>query len=124
MRALFLAPVMLLTVAATNDRDAANVEKALAGKVPGTPKDCLSRFDADHMSTHDGLLLFRVNSKVTYRNDINQCSLLHEDDIIQTNTFGGQLCRGDIFQIIDRTGGFTRGACSLGKFVPYSAPAN
>jgi hypothetical protein len=122
MRALFLAPLALLTMAATNDRDAANVEKALAGKSAGAPKDCLTRFQADNMSVHDGLLLFRVNSKLVYRNDLDQCSLLHEDDIIQTNTFSsGQLCRGDIFQIIDRTGGYTRGACSFGKFVPYQA---
>jgi len=124
VRHLFLAPLLLLSVAATNDRDAAAVDKALAGKVPGQPKSCLSRFEADRMSTHDGLLLFRVNRNLVYRNDANNCPNLREDDIIQTNLYGSsQLCRGDIFQIIDRTGGFTRGACALGDFVPYRAPA-
>ena len=125
MRRLLLAPLLFLSVAATNDRDATNVEKALAGKTAGQPKNCLSRFEADRMSVHDGLLLFRVNRTLVYRNDANNCPSLHEDDIIQTNLFGsGQLCRGDIFQIIDRTGGFGRGACSFGDFVPYRAPAN
>ena len=124
MRALLLAPILLLSVAATNDRDAANVEKTLAGKAPGEPRECLSAFQSQRMSVHDGLLLFRVNSKLVYRNDLNNCPSLREDDIIQTNLFGsGQLCRGDIFQIIDRTGGFNRGACTFGKFVPYQAAA-
>ena len=124
MRRLLLAPLLFLSVAATNDRDAANVDKALAGKVPGAPRNCLSRFESDRMSVHDGLLLFRVNRNLVYRNDVNGCPNLREDDIIQTSLYGSsQLCRGDIFQIIDRTGGFTRGACSLGDFVPFHAPA-
>jgi hypothetical protein len=122
MRALFLAPILLLSVAAT-DRDAADVDKALAGKTAGAPKNCLTRFEADRMSVHDGLLLFRVNRNLVYRNDMNHCSNLREDDILQTNLYGSSsLCRGDIAQIIDRTGGFQRGACTFGDFVPYSSP--
>ncbi|CAM3092529.1 hypothetical protein SPAN111604_03260 [Sphingomonas antarctica] len=124
MYRLLLAPLLLLTVAAT-DRDADQVEKALAGKVAGAPKNCLTRFEADNMSVHDGVLLFRVSSKLVYRNDMNQCSNLREDDIIQTNLFGSsQLCRGDIARLISRTGGFEHGACSFGDFVPYRTPAN
>ncbi len=128
MRRLLLAPLLLLTVGANaevNDRDAANVEKALAGKTAGEPKNCLTRFEAERMSVHDGLVLFRVNRKLVYKNDLNNCTILREDDILKTNLFGsGQLCRGDIAQIIDRAGGFGRGACSFGDFVPYRAPAN
>ena len=123
MNRLLLAPLLLLTVAAGN-RDAASVEKALAGKVAGEPKDCLNRFESAQMSVHDGLLLFRVNSKLTYRNDMNRCSTLTDDDILVTHLYGNnQLCRGDIAQIVDRTSGFGRGSCSFGDFVPYTAPA-
>lgn len=124
MRRLLLAPLLLITVAATNDRDAAAVDKALAGKTAGEPKNCLTRFESERMSVHDGVLLFRVNRNLVYRNDMNSCSTLRADDIIQTNLYGSnQLCRGDIAQIIDRTGGFGRGACSFGDFVPYRTPA-
>ena len=124
MRHLLLAPLLLLTVAAT-DRDAEAVDKALAGKTAGEPKNCLTRFESDRMSVHDGVLLFRVNRNLVYRNDMNSCSTLRRDDILQTNLYGSaQLCRGDIAQIIDRTGGFGRGACTFGDFVPYRAPAS
>lgn len=100
------------------------VEKALAGKIAGEPKNCLSRFESDRMQVRDGLTLFRVNRNLVYVNDMNGCSTLREDDILQTNLYGtSQLCRGDITQIIDRAGRFNRGACTFGSFVPYRTPA-
>lgn len=122
MRYLLLAPILMLSMAAT-DRDAAAVDKALAGKVAGVPKDCLSRTESASMSTHDNVLLFRVNRNLVYRNDLTNCPL-RSDDIIQTNLYGtDRLCRGDIFQIVDRGSGFNRGSCTYGDFVPYTAPA-
>lgn len=35
---------------------------------------------------------------------------------MQYTTYGGNLCRGEIVRIIDNSGHFTRGSCSLGDF--------
>ena len=48
------------------------------------------------------------------------CSgLARDDDIIVSEQFGGQKCKGDIIRLVDRTSGITGGVCSLGEFVPY-----
>ncbi len=126
MRSILLAAALVATPAlagpaTTNDI----VDKALAGKIAGAPKDCLTRREAERMQVLDGVLLFRVNRNLAYVNDMNSCSTLRRDDILQTNLYGTtRLCRGDIAQVIDRTGRFGRGACTFGDFVPYQAPAN
>ncbi len=128
MRRLAILPLILLASAggATQERgsrDRLAVEKALAGKVPGTPRSCLSNHDADGSSVHNSTILFRANSKLVWKNDMNNCPSLREDAILITQSYGsGQLCRGDIVRLIDRTGGFERGACTFGEFVPYRKP--
>lgn len=121
MRSLLLATALLAAPAIAGDGITADpiVDRALAGKVEGAPKNCLTRFEAERMQVRDGLALFRVNRNLVYVNDLNRCDILREDDILQTNQFGSGLCRGDIAQIIDRAGHFGRGACSFSEFVPY-----
>ena len=113
----------LLTLGAANPRDEADVARMLAGKTPGKPRLCLNQLDAQSSSVHDGTVLFRVSSRLVYRNDMDKCSLLRADDILVTHSYGsGELCRGDIVQVIDRTSRIGKGACTYGEFVPYQAP--
>jgi hypothetical protein len=131
MRSLLILPLIALvagSATAGNDppgtRSAIALEKKLAGRVIGEPRRCLPARDADIMNVYQGTVLFRRNSKVIYRNDMDGCRILREDDILQTNLYGSaQLCDGDIVQIIDRAGGFGRGACVFGPFVPYRRPS-
>lgn len=132
MRSLFILPLVALAAStatsARNDppgtRSAAALEKKLAGRIAGEPRRCLPTWDAQIMNVHDGVVLFRRNSRVIYKNDMDGCRILREDDILQTWLFGtSQLCDGDIVQIIDRTSRFGKGACVFGPFVPYSRPA-
>jgi hypothetical protein len=128
MRAFAMIPLILLATAGDasqerGTRDRLVVEKALAGKVPGKPRSCLSHQDADGSSVHNTTILFRANSKLVWKNDMNNCPSLREDAILLTQSYGSsQLCRGDIVRLIDRTGGFERGACTFGDFVPYRKP--
>lgn len=128
MRMLLALPLVLAAgsvVAADreNSRDRTAVDHALAGKVPGQPRDCLSPTDSRSSSVHDGVVLFRVSSKLVWTNAMQGCHLLREDDILQTNPYGTpRLCRGDIAQVIDRASRFGKGACTFGDFVPYRAP--
>lgn len=96
------------------------VTKALAGKVAGEPRDCLWLRDTQSSSTFNGTILYRVNGKLTYRNDANSCSALSDNVIIVTRIYSSQVCRGEILQLLDRTSHFPVGSCSYGQFVPYT----
>jgi hypothetical protein len=56
-----------------------------------------------------------------YQNNLRSaCSgLARDDDIMVSEQFGSQKCKGDIIRLVDRTTGMTGGVCSLGDFVPY-----
>ena len=125
---LWLTLPLLATACATTreDRTAApdpKLEKALAGKVAGTPQTCLSLIDARDSQTFDnGTILYRAGRNVTYRNDLNGCSQLTWNAYPVFDVRGSQICRGDIVRIVDRSGSGVMGACSVGDFVPYRKP--
>ncbi|MDX3910777.1 MAG: hypothetical protein QHC67_13305 [Sphingobium sp.] len=130
---MFLALVLLSfaqgaaaeTASPLTPREAQRLEKALAGKVPGTPVNCVPRTMLNDLQTiGNGILLYRVGTKLTYRNDLGgQCGGLRSDDIPVFQSFGGSYCKGDFVRVVDRLSGNLRGSCVLGPFVPYSAPA-
>lgn len=125
MKPYFMIPLLIVAATASasdkvGTRDKIAVDKALAGKVAGKPVSCLSPHDAASSSVHNGTIIFRRNSKMLWKNDMNECRVLREDDILVTNLYGsGRICRGDITQITDRTGLFGKGSCVFGDFVPY-----
>ena len=123
MRALLLTLPLLATACATTQdaprRDSAALDRALAGRVAGTPVDCLSVIDTRDSQTVDGTILYQPNSRVLYRQDLNHCPSLTWTAIPVFDIRGSQLCRGDIVRIVDRDGTGQRGACTLGPFVPY-----
>ena len=125
----------LLCVAACGEIDRAPVPltekqsellmKQLDGKVAGKPVNCISDFNTQNMiRVSDDILLYRVSGRLVYRNNLrSSCSgLARDDDIIVSEQFGGQKCRGDLLRLVDRTSGIPGGFCSLGEFVPYRAP--
>lgn len=115
-----LGALALPAAARENPRDEAAVARILDGKTPQAPRKCLNAWESRNTSVHDGTVLFRISSKLLYKNDMQECHLLHEDDILQTNLYGtSQLCEGDIAQVINRTGRYSKGACTFGEFVPY-----
>jgi hypothetical protein len=125
MRAFLIIPVLALAGAAIASdrpvsRDQIAVEKQLAGRIAGKPKSCLTRHEAENMSVHNGMLLYRVNRRLTYKNEMNGCNQLRVGDLIVTRLYGtSQLCRGDIAEIVSRAGYFPKGSCAFGDFVPY-----
>ncbi|MEG3176318.1 hypothetical protein U1872_08765 [Sphingomonas sp. RB3P16] len=132
----FILPAMLLlggTAALSADskgyaaRQAANdrveLDKQLAGLVPGKPQSCI-----DPIRYRDTT---RVGDKILYKNGRNDvmvndtgggCFGLRRGDAIVTKTFGSQLCRGDIVTTVDLPMRIPSGSCSFGDFVPYKKP--
>ena len=100
-------------------------DQLLAGKVAGAPLSCLPGFRSQDMVVIDErTVAFRDGSSRVYVNHMQGgCSNLGGPYALVTRTFGGgQLCRGDIGQVVDLTNHFTVGSCVFGDFVPYVRP--
>jgi len=105
---------------AANARDAARLEKRLAGYTPGEPTSCIQPRGADNLQIYGDTLVYDLGNRLYRTQTTGGCFGLKRDDIIVTRSFGSQLCRGDIVRTVDRTAGFPSGACSFGDFVPYT----
>jgi len=132
MKAIILALGLLPLAACTKGplpppelgvREAAQVEKALAGKVAGEPVSCVSAFNPNNLRVAgDNTLLYRVNKDLTYRNTLEGgCQGLSQGSALVMNRMNAsQYCRGDIARAVDVQTRMTTGACALGDFVPYT----
>ncbi len=104
------------------DKQSTLLSKELTGKVAGKPVNCISDFNATNMvRISDDILLYRVSGNLVYKNNLrSSCpGLARDNDIIVSEQFGGQKCRGDLLKLVDRTSGIPGPVCSLGEFVPY-----
>ena len=100
-------------------------DQLLVGKVAGPPVSCLPTFRQDDMVViDDRTIAFRQGSSRTYVNHMQGgCSNLGGGYALVTRSFGGgQLCRGDIAQVVDLSSRMTVGSCVFGDFVPYARP--
>ncbi len=131
MRAfLCLAPLLLAGCAGSyeppklTEKQMAELEEALAGKVPGEKVTCISRTSQTNFRVISGnVLLYRANRRVVYKNEmIGSCPGLARGDTMIIRTFGSQYCRGDIATSADLVSGITTGSCALGDFIPYRDP--
>jgi len=127
LAALFLAgcatsPAQQARAEAEQARTDAKLARALAGLEPGQPQSCI-RPGQQGLKIFGDKLLYRDSGRRMYLNQTSGgCAGLKRDDIIVTNSFTGQLCRGDIVRVVDRASRFPTGACSFGDFVPYTRP--
>jgi len=109
------------------EKQTQRLEKELAGKVAGTPVNCISDFNATNtIRISDDILLYRVSRNLVYKNNLrSSCpGLARDNDIIVSEQFGSQKCRGDFLKLVDRTSGIPGPVCSLGEFVPYRKDKN
>jgi hypothetical protein len=131
MRAwMWMAPLLLTGCTGSyeakplTDKQAAKLDKALAGKVPGEKMSCINREPQTNLTViSNNVLLYRVSRKLVYKNElIGSCNGLTYGDTMIVRSFGSQLCRGDFTTTANLQTGMTSGACALGDFIPYRAP--
>lgn len=109
--------------AAETAKQAADLDKALAGLKPGPPQQCVNQFSLRSTSTeaHGKTLLYRQSSSLVYRTDTSGgCFGLDRGDTIVSKSFSGQLCSGDIIQTVEPVSGTFTGSCTLGPFTRYT----
>ncbi len=132
---MLILPIMTLAAcvemdsrpAPLTEKQTERLDKELAGKVAGTPLNCISNFNSTNMvRISDDILLYRVSGNLVYKNNLrSSCpGLARDDDIIVSEQYGGQKCRGDLVRLVDRTSGIPGPVCSLGEFVPYRKNKN
>jgi hypothetical protein len=112
------------TAAEREARHAAELEKALAGKVAGKPQGCitLGRNLSSQIIDETAIIYRESASRVFVNKPVAGCSSLRSGNTIVTRTPIGRLCSGDIARIVDLQTRFEGGACILGEFVPYTRP--
>ncbi|WP_257548734.1 hypothetical protein [Sphingopyxis sp. DBS4] len=112
--------------AALSPKQAEQLDKQLAGKVPGEPVQCLPSYrTTETIRISDNILLYRAGGKLVYRNDLKgSCpGLARDSDIMVVRQFGSSTCEGDFFHLVDRSSGIRGPTCVFGPFVPYRKPA-
>ena len=115
------------TPMALTDKQSKLLQKQIGGKVAGEPVSCISSAQhTDIIRVSDDMLLYKVSGRLVYQNRLKSpCRGLASDrDIMVTEQFGSQQCRGDIFKLVDRIGGIPGPFCVLGDFVPYRKAAD
>ena len=110
------------TPAPLTDKQSKLLQNQIGGKAAGKAVSCISSTPhVDVIRVSDDLLLYKVSGRLVYQNRLkSRCPGLASDrDIMVTEQFGSQQCRGDIIKLVDRLGGIPGPFCVLGDFVPY-----
>ena len=120
-----IAALGLLGAAAPAAPRQDTLSEVLAGRIAGTPVDCVeqSRLDGPQI-IDEKTLVYHESGRRLWRNDlIGVCPGLQPRDTLIVDVFGSQLCRNDRFRAL--TPGLTIPGpyCRLGKFTPYDKPA-
>ena len=105
-------------------REQVRLDRALAGYTVEGSRTCLSSIDrrgARGQQYYGSTILYPLGDRIV-RNDMNGGCPLDRDPILVTQTPTGDLCRGDIVQLIDRASRFPIGSCAFGDFVTYQRP--
>jgi hypothetical protein len=104
-------------------KDKAELDKRLAGLVPGKPEQCMQQTRYRDSTRVGDTILYSATRNDVYRTDTNGgCFGLRRGDAIITRSYTGQLCRGDILQTVDLVSRIPSGSCTFGAFTRYRKP--
>lgn len=92
---------------------------ALKGRVAGEPVRCLSMSRVIGARIVKGTAILYDVGGTLYLNRPRDPRRLRDDDLLSYRVYGGQLCRGEPVQRLDRSTGAGFGFVLLGDFVPY-----
>jgi hypothetical protein len=125
-----LSAAIILAACSTTDSQPARspqaeaeLAKALAGRVAGTPIRCIPTYRADDMQIiDDWTILFKDGSTIYLQNPRGGCPGIgsHRNILISRPMPSNQLCSGDIQQLFDPVSNIGGGACVFSDFVPYT----
>src|SRR5262245_40752097 len=103
-----------------------SLDKALAGRVAGTPVKCIPTYRANDMQIiDDWTILFKDGRTIYVQNPRGGCPGIGigRNILISRPIPSNQLCSGDINNLFDPVSRIGGGACVFSEFVPYTLPA-
>lgn len=107
---------------ARSSKEAQKLARALAGRMPGKPVDCISNYRGSDMQIiDDQTILFREGGTVYVQKPRGGCYGLGNGNytLITRLHATHRLCSGQIGEMVDRVSGFGYGSCVFGEFLPY-----
>jgi hypothetical protein len=120
--AVALAVAACATAADTRKADS-DLAKALAGRTPGKPVDCIDRSTVDGPQIIDSTTLLYRSGRHVWRNTLEaSCPALRQTSILIVEAHGSQMCRNDLFRATEVGSVVPGPICRLGKFTPYEKP--
>lgn len=102
--------------------DEARLATALAGRIAGTPQECVNRSElGGGKSFGRGTIVFgaRTDDVVYVNRPPAPCPELGAFRALRVRATTTQLCRGDVVTVFDPVSGIDYGSCGLGSFTPY-----
>ena len=114
--------MIALLLAAATLTPQAELADALKGRAAGEPVPCLNMSRVTNTRIVEGTAILYNVGGTLYLNRPRDPRRLRDDDILSYRVFGGQLCRGEPVQRLDRSTGAGFGVVLLGDFVPYRRP--
>lgn len=128
MRALMLISVAAVTVAGCTQPPAPNRNAAfaqeLAGRVAGTPQDCVGTMQAQNLQVVDGQTLAYDQGRTIWVNRLAAaCPALEPlNTVIVEPKMGSEYCRGDHIRGLEPGAIIPGPTCFLGEWTPYRRP--
>ncbi|AQR74233.1 hypothetical protein [Sphingomonas sp. LM7] len=100
---------------------AADLAKALDGRVAGKPQNCLSSPNSTNgPQIIDAKTILYRDGKRVWRNELAaECPSLDQDSILVVEMNGSQICKNDLFRPVDRGSRIPGAYCRFGEFTPY-----
>ncbi|MEO1488657.1 MAG: hypothetical protein AAFR88_04365, partial [Pseudomonadota bacterium] len=94
--------------------------KLLEGRVAGKPQNCIRNLPSQQIRTIDETAyVFGRGSTIWVQRTTRPEDIDRDEIIVSRSVRGGQMCRQDLINTVDRAGGFFRGTITLTEFVPY-----
>ncbi len=111
----------LMTLAALAMTLTAGQADPLAGRVAGTPVDCvdLSRINGPDIVDADTILYRQSGKRIWVTGPVGECPSLRPRDTLIVEVHGSRLCRNDLFRTVTPGLSIPSGICRFRRFVPY-----
>lgn len=107
------------------ERNAARLAERLEGRVAGEMVSCIYAPSSNRLETIEGVGFVYDGGNTLYVARPRDPSVLGPNDIVLVKRFGGgQLCRQDLMQTVDRLSGMLSGIVAIDGFVPYIKPGD
>lgn len=101
------------------------MDKALEGRTPGKPVDCIYLNEIQSSQIIDKTaIIYQVGRTLYVNTPRSGKEFLDSSDILVTDTHSPQLCSIDMVRLVDQTSRMPSGSVGLDKFVPYTKPKN